>query len=390
MASLIGIMSNKVKLGGGINLAQGIPGFEPPQELLKSLQNTVNEDVHQYAPGYGNASLVESILSKYSTEYTASAEDLLITNGATEAISLIYTYLNRKLNHLSVLAFSPAYESYIQLPTIFGDKYTSFDIETDLTIDFKKLEKIIKKQNINLIFLNTPGNPLGKIWSKNETENLLSLINKYNIYLIIDAVYREIYFDNQEVYIPFEHFSERIFYVNSFSKIFSITGWRVGYLFMHHSHTQSLRNVHDYIGLCASSTAQFALAQYVKTSNFGESYIPKIREKIETSYHLLADNLLDLGFQIPKIQGGYFIWAKLPSNFIDGYQFALDLYENQKIAVVPGQQFSQNSKNYVRINIARNISEIYQSIQAFKSFFEKESSQQFVFNKITSIKSCHC
>ncbi len=390
MASLISIMSNLVKEKGGINLAQGIPGFEPPQLLLETLSKLVQSDIHQYAPALGNLNLRKLILEKYSAFANFQPENLLITNGATEAISLIYTYLNRKLKHLSVLAFEPVYETYFHLPKIFDDSYYAFSYGTDLELDFEELEKVIIEKKTNLIFLNTPGNPLGKVWKKSELEKILQLIEKYQVYLIIDAVYREIYF-RQEPYIPFEFFSEKIFYVNSFSKLFSITGWRIGYFFMHESHAENMRNLHDYIGLCASSVMQEALAGFIKSSNFGMNYVQKLREKISASYTLLSEALPALGFEVKPAAGGYFIWTQLPDNYKDGYETALDFYESEKIAVVPGEHFSENGKNFIRINIARNISEIYKSIESFKRYFGVENSQKALFFKrMTSIRSCHC
>jgi len=389
MASLISIMSSKVKDHGGINLAQGIPGFEPPIQLLDILSKLVHNEIHQYAPASGNLQLVKSILEKYSTFATFQPENLLITNGATEAISLIYTYLNRKHKKLTVLGFDPVYETYSNLPKIFGDEFIAFALNDNLVVDFEQLEKKVIAQKVNLIFINTPGNPLGKIWTKQEFEKLLNIIHKYNVYLIIDAVYREIYFKS-EAYIPFEYFSENIFYVNSFSKLFSITGWRLGYFFMHTSHSHQIRSIHDYIGLCANSVMQQAVYEYVNMSDFGRNYVEKMREKIANSYNLLYESLLEFGFTAPRVEGGYFIWAKLPETYTNGYDFAMELYDKEQVAVVPGEHFSSQGKAHIRINIARNLPEIYKSIAAFKHFFADNSESARLFKRMTSIKTCHC
>ncbi len=382
-------MSGKVKAHGGINLAQGIPGFEPPVQLLDILSKLANKEIHQYAPALGNAQLAKSILDKYSLFGAFQPENLLITNGATEAISLIYTYLNRKHNKLTVLGFDPVYETYSNLPKIFGDEFIAFSLDENLKIDFEKLTQTITEKKVNLIFLNTPGNPLGKIWTKLELENLIEIIEKYNIYLIIDAVYREIYFKT-EPYIPFEHFSEKIFYVNSFSKLFSITGWRLGYLLIHSSHYQQIRAIHDYIGLCANSVMQQAVYEYINVSNFGKNYVEKLREKITNSYTILYDSLLEFGFENVPVEGGYFIWTKLPEIYKSGYDFAMELFEKEKLAVVPGEHFSSNGKQYIRINIARNLPEIYKAIAALKHFFADNSEATRLFKRLTSAKACHC
>jgi hypothetical protein len=118
--SLISYFSNLVKKNGGINLAQGIPGFMPPQELIESLSEVSFKNYHQYAPGTGNAYIISFLESRY--RIAESDSKILITNGATEAISLIYNYLMSVIesDSFNVAAFSPAYESYIHLPRIFG------------------------------------------------------------------------------------------------------------------------------------------------------------------------------------------------------------------------------------------------------------------------------
>ena len=130
--SYISYFSNMVKQRGGINLAQGIPGFEPPAELIKSLKDSADLKVHQYAPGMGNFQLLQLIAAKNRV----SVDNLLIVQGATEALSLIYTYINKKLSgDFAVLSFEPAYESYLQLPKIFGQEFIHFPLNSDFTFD---------------------------------------------------------------------------------------------------------------------------------------------------------------------------------------------------------------------------------------------------------------
>ena len=192
--SLISYMSNMVKKEGGINCAQGLPGFAPPAELLEILSEVAKEPVHQYAPGTGLASLKESIAA--ITPINAAPESFLVTNGATEAISLIYLYLRQKNGgKLNSMAFDPVYESYSNLPRIYGDKFTAFELEKDFTVDLSRLEETVKNEKIDLIFLCTPGNPLGKLWFEEDFENLVQICRKNGAYLIFDAVYSDLCFD---------------------------------------------------------------------------------------------------------------------------------------------------------------------------------------------------
>jgi aspartate/methionine/tyrosine aminotransferase len=370
--SLISFMSNKVKEYGGINLAQGLPGYSPPVQLLNILSDLAKDTgIHQYAAGTGDSQLLDLVNSYYNRYGKFSKEQFIIVNGATEAISIIFTYLWNKFSVLSsqfsVLAFDPAYESYNNLPGIFNMPYIAFPLEADTSIDFERLEKKIKDENVKIVFVNSPGNPLGKIWTEDEVRNIISLAEKLDFYIIFDAVYKDIYFDKKP-YQPLDKLNERLFYVNSFSKHLSITGWRIGYLVSHESHISKLRSIHDYIGLSSPNVLQKAIARYLFQYNFGEDYAAEIRKKLKQSYDMLMPELDRLGFKMPEIKGGYFIWAELPEKFDDGFKFAIDLYETEKVAVIPGIHFTEKGKHFVRFNIARPIDEIKDAVTNLKRF----------------------
>ncbi len=369
--SYISYFSNLVKEKGGINLAQGIPGYQPPQELINHLQGILNGNVHQYAPGVGNFKLRNLLYENYTRNYAVDQENFLIVQGATEAISLIFTYLNGFLKEdFTTLSFEPAYESYSQLPTIFGKKYIDFPLNSSYSVDFDNLESVIKKQNVKIIFVASPGNPFGKVWSESEVNKLVELANKLNFYLIFDGVYKDLYFENSP-FLPLAANSPNVFYVNSFSKMLCITGWRVGYLYAHETHRKGLRAIHDYIGLCAPSLLQEALALYLAEHNFGSEFVAQFRENVKQNFSNLTKVLHSLEFSIPKIEGGCFIWAKLPHKFPDGFLFSNQLYQQKGVAVIPGEHFSKNHSNWIRINIARPFDEINQGANLLSEFILK-------------------
>lgn len=364
--SYISFFSNMVKQKGGINLAQGIPGFSPPKELMDALKNSSGLNVHQYAPGMGNANLVKQIANSYKVD----SENVIVVQGATEALSLIYTYINRLLDgNFSVLSFEPAYESYLQLPKIFGQRFIHYPLNQDYSFIYDELYLTIKQMGVKLIFLSSPGNPFGKIWSRTEVDSLISISNELGVYLVFDAVYEKLYFE-EPPYIPIDRLSPYLFVVNSFSKMLCITGWRIGYLISHESHMDGIKAVHDYIGLCAPSILQYALVGYLDTSNFAFDYIQGFRENVKNSFTILSKTLLELGFTIPPIPGGCFIWAKLPKGWIDGFDFARKLYDEQAVAVIPGEHFSENYSDWIRFNIARPEEEIILACKQIRSFFE--------------------
>ncbi len=251
--SWISYFSNLVKQYGGINLAQGIPGFQPPVELMKSLQENAIKAHHQYAPGLGNLELRKHIDEAYKDKISSDFK-YMMTNGATEAIQLLYLYLNESVENLKTAAFSPTYESYIHLPKIYGNDFKSLSVNShDLCQDIKNF---FNEYQPKLFFVNTPGNPYGRCLNKEEFDCLIATAEQNNCYLIIDAVYNEFYFQETAPYYPFENFGSNVFYVNSFSKQFSITGWRTGYFFAHQSHFRLMLSVSFTSSHCRFSKQQ--------------------------------------------------------------------------------------------------------------------------------------
>ena len=367
--SLISFMSNMVKANGGINCAQGIPGFNPPEELLEELARLAGEPVHQYPAGNGNLKLREIIINNIAKlpDFSADA-NVLVTNGATEAVSLIYLYLRQKKGGVfTTLAFSPVYESYSNLPRIYGDRFIEERPGRDGSFDFALLENRIAAEKVDLILLCTPGNPLGKIWKKHEISKFYKICKEHGAVLVVDAVYSDLYF-NEAPYLPYELIDDNLFVVSAFSKMLSITGWRVGYVIGSKGRISELAGIHDYTGLCSPSILQEAIANYLAKNDNGFNYLESLRKKVRLSFFAMRDALQSSGFRVPQIDGGYFVWAELPPKFTDGFEFAVSLYENERVGTVPGIHFSDFAANYLRISIAKPAEEIGEAAKRIGRF----------------------
>ncbi len=353
--SLISYFSNRVKKEGGINLAQGTPGFPPPHELLTLLKDLSTDNTqHQYAPGTGNYQLLELIRENLSNHAPTAPDNLLVLQGATEGIFLTFFYLTTFLERpFSALSFDPVYESYPILAQMFKVPFEYAGLEENLEVDFRKLEKTIAEKNVKVVFVASPGNPLGKVWNREEMTRLKELSEKYGFYILFDAVYKDIYFDRAP-FNPLAFNYEKLFYIDSFSKTLSITGWRIGYIAASREHMVKIRGLHDYTGLCAPSVLQTAIAKYLAANNYGRDYINTVKSKCRQTFAYMKAKMEDLGFRVSRIEGGYFLWARLPGKhpWNDAFEFALDLYEKKQVAVVPGENFSKTKNDYIRVNIA--------------------------------------
>jgi aspartate/methionine/tyrosine aminotransferase len=371
--SLISYFSNRVKKEGGINLAQGTPGFPPPGELLQLLKtNAENKRLHQYAPGIGNFELLELVRQRFSSTVTPIETDNLLTlQGATEGIFLTFFYLTTFLEPpYSALSFDPVYESYPKLASMFRIPFEYFDFEENLEVDFDKLEKVIKEKKVKMVFIASPGNPLGKTWIKDEMSKMITLSRQYGFYILFDAVYKDIYF-NEKPFNPLAFNDEKLFYIDSFSKMLSITGWRIGYIITAKEHMKKIRAIHDYVGLCAPSILQEVIAKFLSAHEYGKNYIETVRSKCKQSFAYMKKELELLEFKVANSHGGYFLWARLPGKnkiWEDAFEFALSLYQEKQVGVVPGENFSNTKTNYVRMNIGTELPIIKDAATRLKSF----------------------
>ncbi|PKP04942.1 MAG: hypothetical protein CVU11_02015 [Bacteroidetes bacterium HGW-Bacteroidetes-6] len=370
--SLISYFSTLVKQNGGINLAQGIPGFDPPEELIAALKEVAGDPIHQYPPGTGNFKLVSQLSLHLQPQKELSSDEILILQGATEALSLVFLYiLKTNGGPFNTIAFSPPYESYRQLPLQFGLPFTELQANEAGQIPLEAVAKSIDEDNTKLVFLASPGNPHGKIFEPNDINKLIDVCSEKHCYLLFDAAYRSLYF-GKEPYVPFKKLNPYLFIADSFSKLWSVTGWRVGYLIHDASHAAAIRSLHDYTGLCANSVAQEALARYAAKNQFGASYSKMLRSELRKNFTTAISALTAAGFKPAQADGGYFVWSELPTEFNDGFEFAKSLYNTTKVAVVPGIHFSPMAKTFIRINIARPTSELQEGLKRIQQFVAKQ------------------
>ena len=149
----------------------------------------------------------------------------------------------------------------------------------------------------------------------------------------------------------------------------SISGWRIGYILADNHHMKKIRSIHNYTSVSSPSIFQSVIAEYLSQFDYGKKYIQTVRNKCKKACQLLKKELNELGFVVPDIQGGYFIWAKIPEKYPDAFIFANHLYEKCQLGVVPGENFSNIKTNYIRMNIGNELPVIKEAAIRIKTFF---------------------
>ncbi len=370
--SWISYFSSKAQREGGINLAQGRPGYFPPKDLLKFLKTlTKDKNLHQYAPGKGDFQLIEETLKVYKKfNKNLKKDNILIVQGATEGIELSYIYLWKKFKeNFSILTFEPYYESYLKLSLIFNIPLHLISINPfDLSWDREKLKKTVINNNVKGIILASPGNPLGKVWKREEIEFLRNLMESNGGFLIFDSVYENLYFF-EEVYNPLKKGLKNLIFISSFSKTLSITGWRIGYIICKDKELEEISSIHDFTGLSAPYILQRSISNYLKKENL-DFFLKKLRDNLKRNFFFSKERLEKKGFIFSKVEGGIFAWVKLPKKFKNSLSFCKNLFSKEKVSCVPGINFSPKDEGFIRLNLSLPYKIFKEGIEKIERFVQ--------------------
>lgn len=261
------------KLGadhGAINLSQGFPSFDSPDELMSLIYSYMKKGYNQYAPMSGVPVLKDKISEKteacYGVHYDSS-EEVTVTTGATEAIYTAITTVVRPGDE--VLVFEPAYDSYVPAIELCGGIPVYITLSPPFDVDWNEVKEKLSSKT-RLIIVNTPHNPSGKVFSKEDVDALAGLVEDREIFLISDEVYEHIVFEGKKHWSLMMHPSlrERTFICCSFGKSFHITGWKVGYCLAPKQLTEEFRKVHQFVTFSVVTPIQYALADFLSKPDF--------------------------------------------------------------------------------------------------------------------------
>jgi len=346
---------------GAINLSQGFPDFPPPKALTDTLKTIADEGPHQYSVTYGADNLREAIAKKAAPvlHHAVSAEDeVLVTCGSTEAMMCAMMTVCNPGDKVAI--FSPFYENYMADTILCGAEPIFIPlVPPAYTFDPALLEKAFQDGAKALVLCN-PSNPCGKVFSLEELELIAELAIRYDAFVITDEVYEHI------IYEPYRHIAiaslpgmwERTITCNSFSKTYSITGWRLGYLIAPAEIADACRKVHDFLTVGAPAPLQEAV---VTALNFPESYYQELQQIYTEKRQYFLDGLDTLGIAHNIPQATYYVmidisaWLALPRfyNWSD-LQFCEWMTEAIGVAAVPGSSFFREPVHHlIRLHFAR-------------------------------------
>lgn len=327
-----------------INLSQGFPDYEVDEKLKKLLGKATENNFNQYAPLSGNPLLINNLIEfnkKRKNPITFSSSEITIIPGATYGI---FTALSAILQPKDeVIILEPAYDSYQPAIEMNGGIPVFVSLDEHFNVDWNLLKSKISEKT-KAIIVNSPHNPSGKIWKKQDWENLWNLIKNTEIIVVSDEVYDLIHFDKTEFSSAMHHpeIRKRCFAIYSFGKMFHITGWKVGYILGNENFTKAFRRVHQYLTFSVNSPAQQALAEYIEIFD-----VEKNREMLQQKRDFFLSEIRNLPFTLKQIsEGSYFqVLGYEKISDLSDKEFAYWLTENHKVATIPLSAFFHDGKN---------------------------------------------
>jgi aspartate/methionine/tyrosine aminotransferase len=342
--SVIREMSRLAVIHGAVNLAQGFPDFPAPVDLKQAAIDAINADYNQYPITWGTKPFRDAIAQKYARTYGMDfdpAREITVTCGATEG--MIATLLAIANPGDEVVIFEPFYENYHPDTLLCGAERKLVKLHTpDWTFDPDELRRAFSPRT-KAIVINTPHNPTGKVFSLAELTYISGLCQEFDALAITDEIYEHITYDG-EPHIPIATLPgmrERTVLINSMSKTFSVTGWRVGWVIAPPELSGSVRKVHDFLTVGAATPLQQA---GVMALNLPDSYFKGLSAAYEGRRQAALAMLENAGFRCFVPKGAYYAMTDI-SDFgaTNDVDFARYLVEEIGVAAVPGSSFYGNS-----------------------------------------------
>ena len=338
--SVIREMTRLCRRHDAVNLAQGFPDFPAPKEIKDAACRAIADDVNQYAITWGAPALRQAIAAKQKRCYGMEVDperDIAVTCGATEA--MIASILAIVDPGDEVVVFEPFYENYGPDAILAGAVPRFVPLRPpDWTFDPDELAAAFSDKTRGII-LNTPNNPTGKVFTRDELETIAMLCRKWDVVAFSDEIYEHIIYDGAE-HVPIATLpgmADRTVTINALSKTYSVTGWRVGWTIASSSLTAGIRKVHDFLTVGAAAPLQEAGAVALA---FPESYYERLAADYVARRDLLLSGLRSVGFQCESPRGAYYILADAAGlGCRDDVAFARRLIETVGVGTVPGSSF---------------------------------------------------
>jgi len=370
--SVIRQMTRVAREYDAINLAQGFPDFPAPALLKEAAVDAIRADVNQYAITWGAPLLREALVRKYRDLYGMEVErdrEITVTCGATEAMAAVMLAVVDPGDEVIVL--EPFYENYGPDAILSQATPVFLPLEAPAyRLDPDRLREVVTDRT-RAIILNTPNNPTGRVFDREELEAVADICRRHDILAITDEIYEHIIYDGEHIPLAtLEGMRDRVVTISGLSKTFSVTGWRVGTIIAQPVLSEAIRKVHDFLTVGAPSPLQEACG--VGIMELGAAYYSNMTAQYRERRQVLVSALQDAGFKCAPPEGAYYVLADFSAlSGEDDTTFAKRLTREAGVASVPGSSFfsePSNGRSLVRFAFCKKVETLREAGERLRSF----------------------
>lgn len=374
--SIFPTMSRLAARHGAINLGQGFPDEDGPQEILDIAANALREGPNQYAPVEGIPELRAAVAADNKRFYGLDIDpdtQTLVTSGATEALAAAFLGFLEPGDEAIVLA--PFYECYAPQIEAAGAQIVPVSLEPpEWRLSRKALVEKISART-KLIVINTPHNPLGKVMSDDELSIVAAAARAHDLIVVCDEVYEHLIFDGRphKPLMTFPDMAERCVRIGSAGKTFSVTGFRIGYATGPEHLITGMMKVHQHLAYTSPIPLQKATAAGLA---LGDDYYAQFRANMQAKRDNLAAGLAQAGFDVLACEGTYFLTVDIRSvDRVDDRAFCEEITEHAKVAAVPLSAFyhprqDDRPRHYARFCFCKRTDVLSEASARLKTYFE--------------------
>lgn len=358
---------NKVQnYPGSLSLTLGQPDFFVPDRVKQSMIRAIEENKTAYTSNFGIDELREEI-SKYlrqSFNIKYNKDEICLTIGGSEGLFSVFTALIETGD--KVLIPTPAYPAYESCVKILGGEVINYNLKDDFSIDYENLEGVIEKEKPKLIIVSYPSNPTGAVLSKDDKEKLYKILKDKEIIIISDEIYSALTFEEKyHSLAQYEDLKDRTVLVSGFSKMFSMTGLRLGYVCASDNLMSGIIKVHQYNVSCAPSIVQWGALEGIK---YCLDNVEKMKLEFIERRNFVYSRLLELGFSVNKPNGAFYIFPNIENFNMSSEEFCERALSEGKVAVVPGNAFGKGGEGYIRISYSYSLDTLEEALDRLEAF----------------------
>ncbi|HEY8371855.1 MAG TPA: pyridoxal phosphate-dependent aminotransferase [Pseudonocardiaceae bacterium] len=336
---------------GSVNLGQGFPDSDGPDEMLRVASRALLDGRNQYSPGTGTPELRAAVVEHQRQHYGIDLDpdrQVLVTVGATEGIAAALIALVEPGDE--VILFEPYYDSYAAAVAMAGGQRRSVPLAEDprtgrFGLDVDALRAAVGPRT-RVLVLNSPHNPCGTVFTREELAEVARVCVEHDLVAITDEVYEHLVFGEAR-HIPLSTLpgmAERTVSISSAGKTFSVTGWKVGWVTGPAELVAAVRAAKQFLTFTSAAPLQLAVAHALRNEL---DWVAQLRTDLDAKQNRLAEGLAEVGFGVRRSEGTYFVCADIrPLGFEDGERFCRELPELVGVAAVPVQVFTDSPERW--------------------------------------------